>query len=83
MNTELLPERRPPCSFYALLDALDPLHGISATDDEILCDNEELANHVADFLEALGFEITTGYYDPDEDKASGQEDELTGKWYIS
>lgn len=34
----------------------------------IVSKNENVINHVADILDALGFTATTGYYDPAEDK---------------
>lgn len=49
---------------------------------EILCDTEERAEALADFLEALGTEPHTGYYDPEEDKRSREEDEYTGWYYV-
>ena len=26
--------------------------------------------------------LSTGYYDPEEDKRNGEEDEYTGYWYV-
>lgn len=53
-------------------------------DGEILCKSEAVADAIADFLEELGFdEVTTGYYDPEEDERSGEVDRLTGWHYVS
>lgn len=50
---------------------------------EILCNTENRAEVVADFLEALGFEeVRTGYYDPEEDKRNHEVDHHTGWWYV-
>ena len=51
--------------------------------EELLCNNEQSANAVADFLDALGYCAVTGYYDPEEDKEAGLEDGLTGLYYIT
>ena len=60
-------------------------HGIHVIpgDTEILCKTETQAKGIADFLEDLGFySVTTGYYDPEEDKKDGLEDEYTGWYYV-
>lgn len=54
---------------------------------EILCPTETECEIVADFLEDLfkGYgeiKIHTGYYDPDEDRRSGEMDDNTGFYYI-
>ena len=55
-----------------------------ATDDEILCETEESANIIADFLENMGYDcVTTGYYDPEEDKRHGEVDRFTGFYYVT
>ena len=52
-------------------------------DGEILCKTEQQAEGVADFLEDLGFQnVTTGYYDPEEDKRNNEVDDRTGWYYI-
>lgn len=52
--------------------------------NEILCETEEQSNSIADLLEACGYEhVNTGYYDPKEDRRNGQEDELTGWYYVT
>lgn len=54
---------------------------------EILCPTETECEIVADFLEDLfaGYgeiKMHTGYYDPDEDRRSGETDDNTGFYYI-
>ncbi len=60
-----------------------PEIGLWAHGEEILCGTEELANAIADLLDAVGYDATTGYYDPDEDAKAGETDELTGWWYVT
>lgn len=56
---------------------------------EIMCKNESVANAISDMLEQLYLSegesvvVCTGYYDPDEDKRNGEEDECTGWWYVT
>lgn len=55
-----------------------------AVDDEILCKTEEHADAIADLFESMGCDwVTTGYYDPEEDKRSGETDKFTGWHYVS
>ena len=51
---------------------------------EILCRNEDEADAVANFIDAIiGDSVThTGYYDPAEDERSGEVDDHTGYYYI-
>lgn len=61
--------------------------GFWSDGDEILCPSEQECEIVADFLEDVLKEISsitvhTGYYDPDEDKRSGEDDYRTGFYYI-
>lgn len=53
--------------------------------DEILCETEQLAEHIADLFDAIYGEqtVNTGYYDPVEDKSSGEVDERTGWYYVT
>ena len=53
-----------------------------ADGEEFLCDTEERADYLFDFLEALGMEPHTGYYDPEEDERSGEVDGHTGWYYV-
>lgn len=75
-------------SCYAdLLQALPinaRLRRSSLTTDETMffAPTEELANALANMLEALGHDIVTGYYDPKADAASGETDAYTGLWYV-
>ena len=56
--------------------------------DEILCKTESAADALADLLWQLyrsqdeDVVITTGFYDPEEDKRNGEQDRLTGWWYV-
>lgn len=59
-------------------------HGYWTDGAEILCKTEGAADHLANFLEDIGFDyVNTGYYDPEEDEASGETDDHTGYWYVS
>lgn len=51
---------------------------------EILCRDEELAEMIANALDAISgeHESHTGYYDPFEDAQSGETDDHTGWWYV-
>ena len=51
---------------------------------EILCEKEEVAEHIADLLDMMCADaiMHTGYYDPEEDRRSGECDEYTGFYYI-
>lgn len=57
--------------------------------DELLCKTESAANVLADLLWQLYHSqdeelvITTGFYDPEEDKRNGEEDRFTGWWYVN
>lgn len=62
---------------------------IWGTADELLCKTEAAANTLAELIEQLylsqGEEVivNTGYYDPEEDKRNGEEDRLSGWWYVN
>ena len=62
---------------------------IWATNDEILCKTEAVADALADMLECLyraqdeEILINTGYYDPVEDARNGETDRYTGWWYVN
>ncbi len=60
-------------------------HGIRfAGENELLCKTKEQAQGIADFFEDLGFsDVSTGYYDPEEDKRNGEVDEYTGYYYVN
>lgn len=75
-----------PCWFEDICEALpkEPGHQkFWSTGEEILCRDAAIADAAATFLNAIGFDTVTGYYDPAEDKAAGLEDELTGSYYIN
>lgn len=54
-----------------------------ALGEEILSADEAALNHLADVFEAMGIDVVTGYYDPEEDKRCGEVDALTGYYYLS
>lgn len=54
-----------------------------ANSEEILCKNEVAINHIADLLDAMGYDAVTGYYDPAEDERDGEVDEYTGYYYVT
>ena len=57
---------------------------IWAVKDEILCDCEDVAEIIGDFLEAMGFgDVNTGYYNPEEDKRNNEVDKFTGWYYVT
>lgn len=65
-----------------------PKETVWSNGSEILCRTECAADMLADMLESL-YEaqgedvlVKTGYYDPEEDKRSGEEDQCTGWWYV-
>lgn len=59
-------------------------HGYWTDGTEILCKTEAQAEHLANFLEDIGFDyVNTGYYDPVEDAKSGETDKYTGFYYVS
>lgn len=49
---------------------------------EFLFENEGDAEYFADFLEILGFDTYTGYYDPEEDARNGETNDHTGWYYV-
>lgn len=55
------------------------------TSGEILTDREDVADAIADLIEASGqFDyVNTSYYDPEEDERDGVKDEYTGKWCVT
>lgn len=50
--------------------------------DILLASSAEIADKVADWLDALGACASTGYYDPKYDEEHDLTDERTGYWYI-
>ena len=59
-------------------------HGYWTDGEEILCKTEEAAEHLADFLEDLGFDsVRTGYYDPEEDQRNNEVNDHTGWYYVT
>lgn len=55
-----------------------------ACDYEIITPDQQTADVIADFLEAIGVNApTTGFYDPEEDRKNNEVDILTGYGYVS
>lgn len=77
--------------FYKICETLPDYSGenIWSTGDEILCKTESAAETVANLIgymsKANGEEVllSTGYYDPEEDKRNNEEDKFTGWYYIN
>ena len=51
--------------------------------DEILGKHEERIEGIADLLETMGFDVNTGYYDPEEDARNHEVDRNTGYYYVT
>ena len=51
--------------------------------DEILGKNEDRIEGIANLLEAIGFDVNTGYYDPLEDERNHEVDRNTGYYYVT
>lgn len=53
--------------------------------EEILCEDEQVADGIADLFDALYGEptVNTGYYDPEEDKRNGEVNDRTGYYYVT
>lgn len=53
--------------------------------EDILCDSEQCAETIADFIDAMyGVPVTaTGYYDPKEDEMLNLVDDRTGYHYVT
>lgn len=61
--------------------------GFWTNGEEIFCPSEEKMEMVYNFLDDMvnGIEnctLTTGYFDPEDDMESGEQDECTGFYYI-
>lgn len=51
---------------------------------EIITPDQQTADVIADFLEAIGVDApTTGFYDPEEDRRNNEVDTLSGHGYVS
>ena len=50
--------------------------------DQILTGLHGNALEIADILETLGFDVITGYYDPDEERTE-EHDAYTGCYYVT
>lgn len=51
--------------------------------DAILCSCEAEASILADFISTFGVVGQFGFYDPDEDARTGEQDDCTGFWYVT
>ncbi len=63
---------------------------IWSTGNEILCKSKSAAYAIVDMLETMyrvggreDVQVSTGYYDPVEDKRNGEKDWCTGWWYVN
>lgn len=61
--------------------------GYWSSGEMILCSCETESSIIADFLEDMlketsDLDVNTGYFDPDEDARSGEQDDYTGFYYI-
>lgn len=97
-STDKVPEEAPASSnnsspfFQSMIAGLPieptPDYSMWTDGETILCKTAEIANSVADLVEATekaaGNDITcvTGYYDPEEDGANGESDRYTGWHYV-
>lgn len=78
--------------FKKMIEELPRSPGLDAVrwtnGDFVLCSENDDAERLADYLEyssySIGENLTvmTGYYDPEEDRKSGEVDECTGYWYV-
>lgn len=51
--------------------------------DKILCESELVINLIADILDATGYDVVIGYYDPDEEhRVDCPTDEYIGNYYV-
>ena len=53
---------------------------------QVLTDSEARAEALADLLKCIVEDssmVLTGYYDPEEDRRSGETDEFTGYWFVN
>ena len=58
-------------------------HGYWSDGNQILCKTEFAAEHLANFLEDIGFtDVHTGYYDLEEDLKDLTVDHYTGYYYV-
>lgn len=67
--------------------ATSDVFGFWTNGEEILCPSEEQMNIVYEFLNDIfstfeNFTLITGWYDPEEDKKSEEQDDCTGFNYI-
>ena len=70
---------------YLLPSSPDDGYKVWFDGEEILCDTEQLAEHLADLIDILyrGQTANTGYYDPEEDERNGETNNHTGWYYVT
>lgn len=69
----------------------EPVGNIWTNGDEIFCRTSDSANTIAELLEYLAesekldyaYCISTGYYDPEDDKRDGYKNKYSGWYYVS
>ena len=80
---ELMSKRSWTFLIMSLQENAEDKHGYWTDGEEILCKTKEAAEHLVNFLEAIGFtDLNTGHYDPEEDKRDNCVDNHTGFHYI-
>lgn len=57
--------------------------GYWSNGDAFLCSCETEASILSDFISTFGVVAQTGYYDPEEDARSNEQDDCTGFWYVT
>lgn len=85
--TEIDREEKVISTMESILSLLphEPDYRIWSDNDEILCETENLAENIADLIDALYGEqtVNTGFYDPEEDVRNNEVTETTGWYYVS
>lgn len=58
---------------------------IWSSGDEIFCEDEMTAEHIADLIDMMYGEsvVNTGYYDPEEDERNNEVRDTTGFYYVT
>lgn len=76
------------CSILPCDPKKDPETFMWTDGEEILCISEKVANELIETIRNLysiqgeRYVLITGYYDPEEDRKDGCENERTGWWYV-
>ena len=70
-------------NYHTGLTGADITHGYVKYDKSMIVSKDETTvNRIAEMLDSMGFDAVTGYFDPEEDKRSGEVDSLTGYYYV-